>query len=185
MSAPSTESLCDRVNLELDKVKTWLDCNRLCLNVSKTCYQLYTKRSIEISLDIKINDTTILRANSVKFLGVMVDEQLSFKRHIENIARKLAVGIGFLFRGREVLGRKELILLYNTLLLPHLNYCSLVWGINYPTNLHRLHILQKRAVRVILGLGYNDPVKHIFCELGISPIRELIEKKVFDDDLQN
>ena len=143
------------------------------------------EESIEISLDIKINDTTILRANSVKFLGVMVDEQLSFKRHIESIARKLAVGIGFLYRGREVLGRKELILLYNTLLLPHLNYCSLVWGINYPTNLHRLQILQKRAVRVILGLGYNDPVKHIFLQTGYIPYQGTHRKKVFDDDLQN
>ena len=51
MSALSTESYV-RVNLELDKVKTWLNWNRLCSNVSKTCYQLYTKRLIAISLDI-------------------------------------------------------------------------------------------------------------------------------------
>ena len=177
MSAPSTESLCNSVNMELQKVKTWLDCNRLCLNVSKTCYQLYTKRTIEFLPDIKINDASIMRANSVKFLGVVVDEQLSFKYHIENVARKLTVGIGFLYRGREVLGLKELMLLYNTLLLPHLNYCSLVWGINYPTNLHKLQILQKRAIRVILGLGYSDPVTHVFRKLGISPISELVEKK--------
>ena len=177
MSAPSIEFLCETVNLELDKVKTWLDSNRLCLNVSKTCYQLYSKRSIEIPLDIKVNDVSILRANSVKFLGVVVDEQLSFKYHIENVARKLAIGIGFLYRGREVLGRKELLLLYNTLLLPHINYCNLVWGINYPTNLHKIQILQKRAVRVILGLGYSDPVTHRFHELGISSISELIKKK--------
>ena len=128
-------------------------------------------------LDIKVNDVSILRANSVKFLGVVVDEQLSFKYHIENVARKLAIGIGFLYRGREVLGRKELLLLYNMLLLPHINYCNLVWGINYTTNLHKIQILQKRAVRVILGLGYSDPVTHRFHELGISPISELITKK--------
>ena len=44
MASPSIELLCDSVNLELEKIKTWLDCNRLNLNVSKTYYQLYTKR---------------------------------------------------------------------------------------------------------------------------------------------
>ena len=106
-----------------------------------------------------------MRANRAKFLGVVVDEELSFKFHIENVARKLTFGIGFLYRDREVLGHKELLLLYNTLLLPHLDCCSLVWGINYLTNSHKLRILQKREVRIILGLGYSDPVLHVFREL--------------------
>ena len=177
MAAPSAEVLCDKVNSELDKIKTWLDCNRLCLNVSKTCYQLYSKRSIEISPNIKINDAYISRECNVKFLGVTVDEQLSFKQHIDNVTRKIAVGIGCLYRGREVLERKDLKLLYNAIVLPHLTYCNLVWGINYRTNLNRLQLLQKRAARVILGLRYSDPVTHRFKELDIIPIDQLIKKR--------
>ena len=100
-------SLCESVNSELEKVKTWLNCNRLSLNVSKTAYHLYTKRSFDISPDIRIDDISISRADNVKFLGVIVDEQLSFKPQIESVAKKLAVDIGFLHRGREVLDRKE------------------------------------------------------------------------------
>ena len=177
MAAPSVEMLRDKANAELEKVKAWLDCNCLCLNVSKTCYQLYSKRQLESSPDIRINDVSILRAKIVKFLGITVDDQLTFKNHIENVSRKIAIAIGFLYRGREVLGRRELKLVYNAILLPHLNYCNLVWGINYPTNLQRLQLLQKKAARVILGLQYNEPVSHRFQELDISPITQLIERR--------
>ena len=110
-------------------------------------------------------------------MGITVDDQLTFKNHIENVSRKIAIATGFLYRGREVLGRRELKLLYNTTILPHLSYCNLVWGINYPTNLLRLQLLQKKAARVILGLQYNEPVPHRFQELDISPITQLIQKR--------
>ena len=177
MAAPTVKMLCERVNMELDRVKTWLNCNRLCLNVSKTCYQLYSRRSPEISPNVQISGVSISRASNVKFLGIVVDEQLSFKDHIENVTRKLAVGIGFLYRGRDVLEQKQLKLLYNAIILPHLTYCNLVWGINYPTYLSRLQMLQKRAARVILGLGYSDPVSHRFPELGISTVTQLVKKR--------
>jgi len=110
----------------------------------------------------------------VKFLGVLVDEQLSFKPHIEYIARKVAIAIGFMYRGRDLMNREQLILIYNTLVLPHLSFSSIVWGINFVTNLNRLRILQKRAARVVLGLGYIDHVSHRFREIGMSPLCELI-----------
>ena len=50
-----------------------------------------------------IINVSIARASNVKFLGVIVDEQLSFKPHIENIAKKLSCGIGFLHHGRDAL----------------------------------------------------------------------------------
>ena len=68
-------------------------------------------------------------------------------------------------------------MLYNTILLPNLTYCNLIWGINYSSHLNRLKILQKRAARVILGIGYNEPVSHRFHELGIIPINHLVEKR--------
>ena len=177
MSAPSIESLHGSINTELNKIENWLRCNRLCLNVSKTCYQIYSKKLLNKSPDIRINNICIKRENVVKFLGIIVDEQLSFKHHIENISRKFAIGLGFLYRGREVLDCKELQLLYNSVLLPHLTYCNLVWGINYPTNLNKLQQLQKRAARVILGLKYGDPVSHRLHELKMLSINQLVKKR--------
>ena len=177
MSAPTVSSLCHNVNQELNKIKEWFCSNRLCINLTKTNFQLYAKRSVDVIPSIKISNVNIERATCVKFLGVVVDEQLSFKQHIESVAKKLSVGIGLLYRGREVLNRNQLTLLYNTILLPNLTYCNLIWGINFPSHLDRLKILQKRAARVILGIGYSEPVSHRFQELGIIPITNLVKKR--------
>jgi len=174
MAGPQLETLCNTANAELRKLKEWFDCNRLCVNIAKTCFQLYTSKVYDFVPKLQINNEDIKREPLVKFLGVLVDEQLSFKPHIEYIARKVAIAIGFMYRGRDLMNREQLILIYNTLVLPHLSFSSIVWGINFVTNLNRLRILQKRAARVVLGLGYIDHVSHRFREIGISPLCELI-----------
>ena len=177
ISGSQLDILCNTANCELKKLKTWCDSNRLCLNISKTCFQLYSSKDYSIEPCLIINDILIKREPIVKFLGVIVDEQLTFKSHIEYVAKKISLSIGFMYRGKDLMDIKQLKLLYNTIVLPHYSYCSLVWGINFVTHLKRLCLLQKRAARVILGLRYTEPVSHRFGEIGLSPLFELINMK--------
>ena len=113
----------------------------------------------------------------VKFLGVMVDEDLTFKQQIDYISKKVSTAIGFMFRGKPVLERPQLISLYNTLVLPHLSYCNLIWAINFSTHINRLYLLQKRAARVILNLSYRDHVSNRFPEINIKPLTDIRDLK--------
>ena len=177
LSHQNLDILFKNANNELKQIKNWFICNKLCLNVSKTCFQLYGSRNIELTPTLILDAAPIKRESTVKFLGVLVDEKLSFKDHINHVAHNLSVGIGFLYRGREILGRAQLILLYNALLLPHTTYCNLIWGINFVTNLQRLVLLKKRAARVILGLNYCDPVTHRFAEIGLKQFDYILGQK--------
>ena len=177
LSGPHLNELFAKANDELKKVQDWFLCNRLCLNLHKTSYQLYTTKWTSSVPELKLNSMIIKRADSVKFLGLTVDEGLSFKQHIDQVCQKFSVAIGLMFRGRNVLETKHLILLYNSLALPHLSYCCLIWAINYPTSLGRLVGLQKRAARVILGLSYCEPVSHRFGEIGVKPLSVLRDLK--------
>jgi len=177
ISGSKLDVLSATANCELKKLKNWCECNRLCINISKSCFQLYTNKNFTDEPCIIINDIVLKREPTVKFLGVLVDEQLTFKPHIEYVAKKVSVGIGFMYRGKHLMDKKQLKLLYNSLVLPHYNYCSLVWGINFVTHLTRLILLQKRAARVILGLGYTEPVSHRFRELNLSPLFDLINMR--------
>lgn len=177
LSHRNLTELCNLANKELSKVEDWFACNQLSLNVAKTSYQLYTSKIIDKSPVILINNIHIKNEKYVKFLGVLVDEALSFKKHINYVCKKVALGIGCMFRSRSVLEPSQLISLYNALVLPHLNYCSLVWSINFETNLKRPFLLQKRAARVILGLQYTDSVTARFSEIGIKPLTMLRDLK--------
>ena len=82
-----------------------------------------------------------------------------------------------MFRSRDILEREQLLTLYNSLFLPHLNYCNMIWAINFETHLKHLFLLQKREARIILGLLYTESATKIFKEIGIKPISVLRDLK--------
>ena len=68
------QELCNRLNGELGDIQDWLSCNKLSLNVVKTHYIIFTPRNkIVENIDIKINNTSIERVYTTKFLGVYID----------------------------------------------------------------------------------------------------------------
>ena len=177
LSGHDQDTLVETINNELVKIKQWFDSNRLCLNIKKTCYQIYSNKKIQNLPMLKIHHENISRERVVKFLGVLVDENLTFKEHIDHVCRKLSIGISYLYRGKNILNSDQLKLIYNALLLPHIQYCSLVWGFTFDTYTNKIVLLQKRAARIILNLGYRDSVTPLFHHIGIKTFSELLKIK--------
>ena len=82
------DGLCIEISIELDKFNIWFDVNKLSLNVSKTNYIVFGKKSNSRSV-LMINGYEIERANVSKFLGVMTDEKLDWKIQIATVKNKL------------------------------------------------------------------------------------------------
>ena len=80
------------------------------------------------------------------FLGVTIDKHLTWKSHVDKISNKISKTIGILNRLNFYLPLNAKLAIYNSLILLHINDGILLWGnTNY---LHRLEILQKRAIRL-------------------------------------
>ena len=134
-----------KVNAELQSIMTWLQVNRLSLNIKKTHYIVFCgKKNFDGNLDIKINNTMIDRVFSTKFLGVQIDQHLNWKCHIDYIAKKLSKCVGILSRARCYLPKECLINLYYTFAYPYFTYCIHVWGNTYSTYLDKLIKMQKK-----------------------------------------
>ena len=97
---------------------------------------------------IYLANVEIAQTNIAKFLGVLIDNNLSWKNHIEHIAKKIAESVGIIKRIRHTLPLKTLNTLYNTLILPYLNYCNIIWANNKPSCLRPLLMLQKKVIRI-------------------------------------
>ena len=84
--------LAKMVNKELKSVKRWLDVNRLSLNISKTNYIIFHSTTMKIPEDtsIKIGRKRLTKAKYVKFWGLLLDENLSWKFHLSELSKKLA-----------------------------------------------------------------------------------------------
>ena len=108
-------------------------------------------------LGIIVDDQRIERVSNTKFLGVMIDDKLNWKSHIDYIATKLSKIIGIFVKVRQYLPKYALRTLYYTFVYPYLMYCNIHWASNYPTNLTSLEILQKKIVRIIT---FSPPSSH-------------------------
>ena len=126
-------------------------------------------------LAVRVNGQLIRRVYKSKYLGLIADDKLSWKDHIDLISFKIRRNIGVMKRVREYVPGEILILLHRTLVEPYLRYCNTTWGYCGATLLNRLQALQNRAVRVIKGLQY-DEADHpkILRELGILNVEQLV-----------
>jgi len=122
---------------------------------------------------VSIDNTAISQVKSSKFLGVYVDEHLTWKEHIKNISTKIAKNIGILSRISYLLPRNILINLYYSLIYPYLAYCNIAWASTYHSRLKRLIVLQKRAVRIIAGSSFNSHTNPIFHDFNILPVEQI------------
>ena len=136
-------SLCELVNIEMSKLSKWFSINKLSLNVEKTSYMLFGNRHVNNDIKIRIDMEEIEKVHVTKILGVYIDYRLDWKRRIDHIINKVSKGINKVSKGISIIHRVSqklnetaLLMLYNTLILPYLSYCSEVWGRTYITNLN-------------------------------------------------
>ena len=144
-SDKNLSTLSSRVNLELVKLDTWFKTNKLSLNTDKTKYIIFgSKCKTKTDICIKIVNTAIERVNDIKFLGVDIDSELTWKSHIYRIQSKIASVVGVLCKIRHKITTSAALLIYDALIASHLYYCNLVWGSCYKTSLSKLFTLQKK-----------------------------------------
>ena len=123
-------ALFSKVNRGLRDLGTWFRSNKLTLNLKKTEYIYFggpRAKSAE-GLGLSVGEEEVRKVDGVKFLGVWVDERLRWTEQVSKVKRKVSQLLGVLGRARSVLGGDSLRALYNSLVLPHLQYCLMVWG---------------------------------------------------------
>lgn len=171
-------SMFQTVNQELKNINEWFKANKLSLNINKTKYTFFTKQSnidnIPLVLPIlKINNVTIKRVNTMKFLGVVLDESLTFKYHIEIIENKISKNLGILYKAKPYLNITCLKTLYFSFINSYLNYCNISWGSNNSSKLKKIFNKQKHAIRIVFGKSRHTPTEELFRALGALNIYEI------------
>ena len=162
------DTLVHTLNHELPKVSTWFKSNKLSLNIEKTnfIYFRHTKtHAIQFPYNILIDNVPLVRKQCSKFLGVFIDENLNWNEHIRHMSTCISRNIGILYKTRNYLPKKALFLLYNSLILPYINYCNLVWATSAKTKINSIHLLQKKAIRICTGAQYLAHTNSLFSNL--------------------
>ena len=118
------------------------------------------------------------RVNVTKFLGVLIDDKLTWKDHIELVKSKISKSVFLLSRAKHVLNYSALLTLYNSIVLPYFTYCCELWGCTYKSRLKSLEILQKKVIRIIHAAKYREHTKPLFYESKILKLNELVDLSI-------
>ena len=131
------------------------------------------RKKIIAPTSIKICDHEITRVDHSKFLGIMIDDKLSWSFHINTIKNKIAKGIGVIYKARRLLSKKTLVTLYYSFVYPYLHYGVIAWGNTYQSYLDPLVKLQKRAIRIISSAKRNEHTEPLFFNLNLLPLAKI------------
>ena len=99
------------------------------------------------------------RVEHTKFLGVIIHQNLSWQANIKAISSKIAKSTGIIIKSRQFFLSNTLCTLYNSLILPYLQYCSIIWASTYSSRLQPLFRLQKKALRITT---HSPPRAHTY-----------------------
>ena len=160
----------DNINSHLDKISEWLKVNKLTLNEQKTKFMIFYQKNKVIHIPIiRINNTEIECVNSFNLLGIELTKDLSWKNDIDKISYKILRSVGILGRLKYILPQYIKIMIYNSLILSHLNYGILAWGYDQ----RRLFTLQKQSIRHITCAKYNSHTEPLFKYLKLLKLSEI------------
>ena len=163
--ARSPDVLESNMKVGLEDICNWLKIHKLTLNTGKTKYMIFgSKQRLANFKNVKVSigKNEIERVSDFKYLGVILVENLTYERHIDQIAKKISRKIGFLRRSAKPYIPGDIFkLLCNALIMPQFDYCDVVWSNCSLGLLDRLTKLHNRMARMILGA---HPRTHI-CDL--------------------
>ena len=163
---------------ELPKIVTWCLANKLILNSDKTLQVIFKAPNKKINTceyELKINNSPLAFLDNTTFLGVVLDSNINFKKHISAVCSKLHLCLLIMRSVRRYLDDKMLTDFYYTFFYPHLIYGLEFWGHAGKTELNRILILQKAALRIIMKYKPNEHISSHFEKLKIMPIDMLFK----------
>ena len=171
ISENDMSTLFQRANIEIDNLYQWFCANKLSLNAKKTKYIVFRGQQAKFNfnnLQVCIMNEplcqigTEFEEKSTKFLGLLIDDQLSWKHHISHLNSKISRALFQIKQAKKFLPVNCLRTLYFSMIHPYLLYGIMAWGNAKPSLLKRTVILQKRAMRYINKSSYNSHTEPLF-----------------------
>ena len=122
--------------------------------------------SLQLQLPtMTFNNIEIKRESSVKFLGVIIDENLTWKNHIEVVENKISKNIGVLYRASHLLDFKDLLKIYFSFIHIYIRYANIAWAKTFKTKLQGILKKQKHAARITFHANRFDHSRPLLKEM--------------------
>lgn len=147
----------------------WFQSNLLTLNYSKTHFlQFFTKKQNEIKIQFTPPNSLITSIDSTRFLGLVIDNTLSWKEHVVELSAKLNKACYAIRAIQPFMTLEVLKSVYFSYVHSVMSYGIIFWGNSHHSN--NVFKIQKRIIRIITNSGRRDSCRQLYKQLQILPL---------------
>ena len=176
MSHHNIQFLQQEVYQEINNVNKWLKQNKLILNYKKSNFMMIgNAMQNSTTFEVIVNHNNIPLTNSVKYLGVILDNKLTWQPHIEQISVKLSRACGMIFKLRHYVPLSTLKLIYYSMFHSVLQYSVINWGRASKHLLYKIKTLQNRFLRASLFRPSRFSINALYFEFGVLKLDDMID----------
>jgi hypothetical protein len=180
--ATDLQILFNNSNMALENLKLWLSANKLSVNIDKCNYSLYSNRKIgpmvHNSYKLYLHGSEIERCTTVKYLGVQIDDQLTWNDHIDGIYKNILKYSRIFYKIRDKLPSRNLKDLYFASVYPLISYGIELYANTNQSNLHQLSILNNKILRTLQKESMTTSTNNLYINYKTLPIPLLHEFKL-------
>lgn len=172
IAGDSIRSVNRDAQLAIDSLYNWFVANKLTVNVDKTCYMVFP-RSNTSDINLFLNGLLIKKVDNCRYLGVIIDDELSWREHIQSVYNKLIKYTSIFYKLRQMLPSKILRDVYFALVHSHLMYAIEIYANTSPTYLHKLSVLNNKLLRILQYKSRRASVLDLYSDYNTLPVHEL------------
>ena len=132
-----------------------------------------TTKQNKPELKVSIDNNPIKQSHHIKYLGVLIDDNLNWKQQIKGQCSKVARGSWALNQLKHFVDEQTLRSVYHCLIYSHLQYCISSWGTASKSTSAPLFILQKRSIRLLTGSGYCEHTNPLFYRAKCLKLKDI------------
>ena len=159
----------------------WFTSNKMTLNTDKSTFTIFkSSRKIIPNLpeSLKFLDCEIKRTSSIKFLGLILDENLTWNQHIDELCCKLKGLFHIFYNIREYLSKREIQSIYYALVYSRIKYGINIYGQAGTSKINKIQTLQNQLLKVLSGKNYLYSTKKLHKELDVLLIEDLAKQEL-------
>ena len=162
--------LKEAIEYDLLVIDKWLSAHKMAIHPGKTVFLIFNVRKngprTQLNpLQIFFKGSAIEQVNKAKFLGLTIDENLTFRHHIAGVRNKIIPLSFAIKRMNHLLSKKLKNQLYYAYIYPHLTYMNPIWSAASESDRNSIFIAKKKALKCINNLPHRTPSKTLFSEL--------------------
>lgn len=148
--ANSAAQAADLLSNSMQKITEWLNHNCLQLNVSKTVCMFFSKsKSRCVEPDVVVAGKRLQVVSDFKYLGVYIDNNLTFKLHIKKVCNRIKYNLANFIYVRSCMSKRAAMMFMHSMILSHITYCLTTWSQARNTSLKPLLSLYEKTIKVL------------------------------------